>query len=136
VSGRVRGTVILGCTLHTGPLDLATVLARLRDQHPGVIVQLRQSLAGSAGNLQAVRDGSMDIALTASPADSGSGRSPRGVILAPLVSEPLMFVCPVGHPLSERARVTAAVGWRLALMATDRPQVSRGSPTGTASRPG
>jgi DNA-binding transcriptional LysR family regulator len=108
VSGRVRGTVILGCTLHTGPLDLATVLARLRDQHPGVIVQLRQSLAGSAGNLQAVRDGSMDIALTASPADSGSGRSPRGVILAPLVSEPLMFVCPVGHPLSERARVTAA----------------------------
>jgi len=68
VSGRIRGTVILGCTLHTGPLDLAAVLARLRDQHPGVIVQLRQSLAGSAGNLQAVRDGSMDIALTASPA--------------------------------------------------------------------
>ena len=46
VSGRIRGTVILGCTLHTGPLDLAAVLARLRDQHPGVVVQLRQSLAG------------------------------------------------------------------------------------------
>ena len=93
MSGRIRGTVILGCTLHTGPLDLAAVLARLRDQHPGVIVQLRQSLAGSAGNLQAVRDGSMDIALTASPADSAAGRSPRGVILAPLVSEPLVFIC-------------------------------------------
>jgi DNA-binding transcriptional LysR family regulator len=108
VSGRIRGTVILGCTLHTGLLDLAAVLARLRDQHPGVIVQLRQSLAGSAGNLEAVRDGSMDIALTASPADSGPGRSPRGVTLAPLVSEPLVFVCPVGHPLSGRSRVTVA----------------------------
>jgi DNA-binding transcriptional LysR family regulator len=108
VSGRVRGTVILGCTLHTGPLDLAAVLAGLRDRHPGVIVHLRQSLAGSAGNLQAVIDGSMDIALTASPADAGPGRPPRGVLLTPLISEPLVFVCPAGHRLSQRARVTAA----------------------------
>lgn len=108
VSGRIRGTVILGCTLHTGPLDLAAVLAGLRDRHPGVIVQLRQSLAGSAGNLQAVLDGTMDITLTASPADPGPGRPPRGVILTPLVGEPLVFVCPAGHPLSERSRVTVA----------------------------
>ena len=108
VSGRVRGTVILGCTLHTGPLDLAAVLAGLRDRHPGVIVHLRQSLAGSAGNLQAVIDGSMDIALTASPADAGLGRPPRGVLLTPLISEPLVFVCPADHRLSQRARVTAA----------------------------
>jgi DNA-binding transcriptional LysR family regulator len=108
VSGRVRGTVILGCTLHTGPLDLAAVLAGLRDRHPGVIVHLRQSLAGSAGNLQAVIDGSMDIALTASPADAGPGRPPRGVLLTPLISEPLVFVCPADHRLSQRARVTAA----------------------------
>jgi len=106
VSGRIRGTVILGCTLHTGPLDLAAALAGLRDRHPGVIVQLRQSLAGSAGNLAAIRDGSMDIALTARPADPGPGGSPRGVISTPLVSEPLVFVCPAGHPLSGRSRVT------------------------------
>jgi len=108
VSGRVRGTVILGCTLHTGPLDLAAVLAGLRDRHPGVIVQLRQSLTGSAGNLQAVLDGSMDIALTASPADPGPGRHPRGVLLTPLVSEPLVFVCTENHPLAGRPRVTVA----------------------------
>jgi DNA-binding transcriptional LysR family regulator len=108
ISGQVRGTVILGCTLHTGPLDLAAVLAGLRDRHPGVIVHLRQSLAGSAGNLQAVIDGSMDIALTASPADAGPGRPPRGVLLTPLISEPLVFVCPADHRLSQRARVTAA----------------------------
>jgi DNA-binding transcriptional LysR family regulator len=126
VSGRVCGTVVLGCTLHTGPLDLAATLAGLRDRHPGVIVRLRQSPTGSAGNLRAVADGSMDIALTASPAEPGSGRPPRsvpshsvpphsvpsrgvpprGVILTPLVSEPLVFVCPTGHPLGGRARVT------------------------------
>ena len=106
VSGQVRGTVILGCTLTTGPLDLADVLAGLRDRHPGVIVQLRQSLAGSAGNLQAVVDGSVDIALTASPADPGPGGPPRGVLLTPLLSEPLVFVCPAGHPFSGRSRIT------------------------------
>jgi DNA-binding transcriptional LysR family regulator len=107
VSGQVRGTVILGCTLSTGPLDLAAVLADLRDRHPGVIIRLRQSLTGSAGNLRAVLDGSMDIALTAGLADPGAGR-PRGVIVTPLVSEALLFVCPADHRLSGRPRVTLA----------------------------
>ena len=80
VSGRVRGTVILDCTLHVGPLDLAAVLGRMRDRHPGVIVHLRQSLAGSAGNLRAVADGSMDMALTASPADHRLSASPRATV--------------------------------------------------------
>jgi len=103
VSGRVQGTVTLGCTLHTGPLDLAAVLAELRDRHPGVVVQLRQSLAGSAGNLQAVIDGSMDIALAAAPAGLTGGRLlSRDVIVSPLVTEPLVFACPAGHRLAGR----------------------------------
>jgi len=96
VSGQVRGTVILGCTLNTGPLDLGTVLADVRDQHPDVVIQLRQSLTGSTGNLQAVMDGSMDIALTALAEQPGTGQPSRGVILSPLVSEALVFVCPAG----------------------------------------
>jgi DNA-binding transcriptional LysR family regulator len=107
VSGQVRGTVVLGCTLSTGPLDLGAVLADLRDRHPGIVIQLRQSLTGSAGNLRAVLDGAMDIALTAGLADPETGR-PRGVILSPLVSEALVFVCPADHPLSGRASVTVA----------------------------
>jgi DNA-binding transcriptional LysR family regulator len=107
VSGQVRGTVILGCTLSTGPLDLGAVLAGLRDRHPGIVIQLRQSLTGSAGNLRAVLDGSMDIALTAGVAEQGTVR-PRGVILSPLASEALVFVCPADHPLSRRASVTVA----------------------------
>jgi DNA-binding transcriptional LysR family regulator len=108
VSGQVRGTVILGCTLNTGPLDLGAVLADVRDQHPDVIIQLRQSLTGSTGNLQAVLDGSMDIALTALAEQPGTRQPSRGVILSPLVSEALVFVCPPDHPLSHRPRVTVA----------------------------
>jgi DNA-binding transcriptional LysR family regulator len=107
VSGQVRGTVILGCTLSTGPLDLGAVLAGLRARHPGIVIRLRQSLTGSSGNLRAVQDGSMDIALIAGVDDPGPGR-PRGVILSPLVSEALVFVCPADHPLSGRASVTVA----------------------------
>jgi DNA-binding transcriptional LysR family regulator len=108
VSGQVRGTVTLGCTLHTGSFDLSVALAALRDRHPGVVVHLRHPQAGSEGNVRAVIDGSMDIALTASPADPGTGRPPRGVLLTPLISEPLVFICPAGHRLSRQARVATA----------------------------
>lgn len=101
VSGRVRGTVVLGSTFGTGPLDLAVVLTDMRSRHPEVVVQLRQSSAGSAGNLRAVLDGSLDIALTAS-----GKRPPDGIVLRPLTDEPLAFVCRADHPLAERALIT------------------------------
>jgi DNA-binding transcriptional LysR family regulator len=105
VSGQVRGRVTLGSTLHTGPLKLAGVLADIRESHPQVVVQLRQSKGGSAGKMEAVRDGSVDIALIAtSPTD----KLPRGVEVQHLLSEPLVFVCGPDHPLSERQKVTVA----------------------------
>jgi len=103
VSGQVRGTVTLGATLHTGPLNLARVLADVRGRHPDVVVKLRQSKSGTEAKAQAVRDGSVDIALLASP-----NEQPRGVALHPLVSEPLVFVCLPEHRLSQRPQVTAA----------------------------
>jgi DNA-binding transcriptional LysR family regulator len=98
--GQVRGTVTLGSTLHTGRLDLAAVLSDIRARHPGVVVQLRQSTLGSDGLVRAVRDGSLDIALTAS-----TDLSP-GITLHPLFSEPMVFICTPGHRLSQRALVT------------------------------
>jgi DNA-binding transcriptional LysR family regulator len=100
VSGQVRGTVTLGSTLHTGRLDLACVLADIRERHPGVVVKLRQSKAGSEGLVHAVRDGSVDIAMTAS-----TNEPPRGIVLHPLFSEPMVFVCLPDHPLSQRPSV-------------------------------
>ncbi|MFE4368456.1 LysR family transcriptional regulator [Streptomyces sp. NPDC056835] len=100
-SGRVRGTVVLGSTFSTGPLDLATVLTDLRTRHPEVVVQLRQSSAGSTGNLRAILDGSLDVALTAS-----GERQPDGIMFRPLIEEPLVFACRADHPLAGRATIT------------------------------
>ncbi len=100
--GQVRGTVVLGSTLHTGRLDLAAVFSQVRECHPGVVVQLRQYAAGSADLVYAVRDASVDIALTASTA------CPRGVVLHPLFTEPMVFICRPCHRLSERSRVSVA----------------------------
>jgi DNA-binding transcriptional LysR family regulator len=108
VSGQVRGTVVLGTTLSTGPLDLAAVLTGVRDQHPGMVVHVRQSTAGSAGNLNAVAEGSMDVALTASAASPEAGHPSRGVVLHPLVSEALVFACRPDHPLSGRPGVSVS----------------------------
>ena len=103
VSGQVRGTVTLGSTMHTGRLDLACVLADIREDHPGMVVQLRQSNTGSEGLVHAVRDGSVDIALTGSP-----NEPPRGITLHPLFSEPMVFVCRPGHPLSKQSLVAVS----------------------------
>jgi DNA-binding transcriptional LysR family regulator len=46
-SGQIRSTVTLGITLHTGPLDLARVLANVRDRHPDVVIKLHQPKDGS-----------------------------------------------------------------------------------------
>ena len=109
VSGLVRGTVTLASTLNTGTIDLALVIASLRDRHPGVIVKLRQSPTGSVGHLQAVRDGSVDIALCASPGNSvTTDEPPRGIVLHELWSEPIVFVCRPDHPLGGRDRISVA----------------------------
>jgi len=100
-SGQVRGTATLGSTSHTGRLDLACVLADIREHHPGVIVKLRQSKGGSEGLVHAVRDGSVDIALTGSP-----NEPPQGITLHQLFREPMMFICLPGHPLSRHPPVT------------------------------
>lgn len=97
VSGQVRGTVTLGSTLHTGGIDLAAVLAEVRDRHPDVVIKLRQW--GSAELVQAVRDGSVDIALTANQ----RGEPSRGIEMHPLLTETMVFVCRPDHPLSHRS---------------------------------
>jgi DNA-binding transcriptional LysR family regulator len=108
VSGHIRGTVTLGATLTTGPLDLAGVLASVRSRHPDVIIKLRQHSKGSAGNLQALRDGSVDVALFARAGNASSDEPPRGIVLHHLVSDAIVFVCRPDHPLAGRDRVAVA----------------------------
>jgi DNA-binding transcriptional LysR family regulator len=108
VSGQVRGTVTLAWTLTTGSLDLAKILTHVRDRYPGIVVKLRQTSSGSAGNLQALRDGSVDIALYASGSTKVVGEVPHGVVFYDLWSEPLVFVCRPDHPLGGREQVAVS----------------------------
>jgi DNA-binding transcriptional LysR family regulator len=97
---QLTGIVTLGTLMSWGALDLAAVLEEFRRLHPMVTVQLRQSLTGSAGHLDAIADGKMDLALV-----SLSSSPSRLVAVRELTHEHMVFVCESSHPLAHRDRV-------------------------------
>src|ERR1700679_680276 len=60
---QLTGTVTLGTLMSWGTLNLPAALEEFRRLNPLVAVRLRQSLTGSAGHLDAIADGKMDLAL-------------------------------------------------------------------------
>jgi DNA-binding transcriptional LysR family regulator len=100
---QLAGTVTLGTLMSWGALDLAAVLEEFRRVHPLVTVQLRQSLTGSAGHLDAIADGKMDLALV-----SLSSSTSRLVAVRELTHEPMVFVCESSHALAGRRHVQLA----------------------------
>ncbi|BBX62102.1 putative transcriptional regulator, LysR family protein [Mycobacterium saskatchewanense] len=98
--GQLAGTVTIGTLMSWGTLDLATALEEFRGRNPLVSVRLRQSLTGSAGHLEAIAAGRMDLALVSTPSPPSSQ-----VNLLRLTEEPMVFVCDPEHPLADRRRV-------------------------------
>lgn len=100
----LRGTVVLGTMVAQGmrAVDLPALLVAFRAEHPAVTVRMRY-VGSSVPAVEAVRDGSVDIAFTAIP-----GRPPAGVELHPLARERMVLVCPPGHPLARRSFVDLA----------------------------
>jgi DNA-binding transcriptional LysR family regulator len=101
--GGLRGTVTLGTMLSTGPLDLPALLGRFHATHPDVAVRLRLASAGSAGLAREVIAGALDLALVSLP-----GQPPGGLVLHFVTAEPLLLVCPAGHPVAARASLAPA----------------------------
>jgi DNA-binding transcriptional LysR family regulator len=101
VRGGVRGTVTIGTMLSTASVDLPALLGRFHAAHPRVTVRLRLAAAGSTGHLEAIMDGTLDLALVSTP-----GRPPAGVHLHHLTDEPLRLICPPQHRLAKAASVT------------------------------
>jgi DNA-binding transcriptional LysR family regulator len=99
--GGLRGTVTLGTMLSTAQLDLPALLGRFHATHPDVAVRLRLASAGSAGLAREVIAGALDLALVSLP-----GPPPGGLTLQFVAAEPLLLVCPAGHPAAARAGVT------------------------------
>jgi len=99
--GGLRGPVTVGTMQSTGALDLPGLLGRFHATHPAVQVRLRQAAAGSAGLAREVLSGMLDLAVLSLP-----GPPPAGLTTWPVTAEPLLVVCPPGHPLASRHRVT------------------------------
>jgi DNA-binding transcriptional LysR family regulator len=97
---QLTGTVTLGTLMSWGTLNLPAALQEFRQLHPLVTVRLRQSMSGSAGHLDAIADGKMDLALV-----SISSSSSPLLAFRQLTEEPMVFVCPPGHALARRRRV-------------------------------
>jgi DNA-binding transcriptional LysR family regulator len=100
--GELTGTVTLGTLMSWGTLNLPAALEEFRRLHPLVSVRLRQSLAGSAGHLDAIANGQMDLALVSITQPS------RQITLLELTHEPMVFVCDSTHTLAQRRRVRLA----------------------------
>jgi DNA-binding transcriptional LysR family regulator len=102
VRGGLRGTVRIGTLTSIGVIDVPALLGAFHRTHPGVRLQLTVSPRGSSGLLEALADGSLDLAFVSAP-----GRPPAGVRVRPVHHEPLLLVLPADHPLAAADRVAA-----------------------------
>ncbi|MDT0347108.1 LysR family transcriptional regulator [Streptomyces litchfieldiae] len=101
VQGLLSGTLAIGSEQCIGGVNVSEVLAGFRTRYPGVEIRLRQ--AGSQFLAEDVAAGRLDLAFVA----LCGRRPPQGVRTLPLTAEPLVLVCPPGHPLGGGDRV----GW-------------------------
>jgi DNA-binding transcriptional LysR family regulator len=97
------GTVTVGTLTSIQLVDLPGLLTALRARHPGVTIRFRDSLAGSAGLAQELRDGSLDIAFLSLPGPPPADLSARLVDVRPLA----LYV-PSSHPLAGSGPVKLA----------------------------
>ncbi|MEV6737152.1 LysR family transcriptional regulator [Streptomyces sp. NPDC051104] len=96
------GRVDLGTLMSSGPLDLPAALGSFHAQYPLVSIRLHQSVAGTAGHLAAVADGSLDLALVAAT------KAPAQVTLRPIARESLVLLCRPDHRLGARSEIHMA----------------------------
>jgi DNA-binding transcriptional LysR family regulator len=102
VGGLLSGTLAVGAEQCMGAPDPAELLAGVQERHPGIEVTLEH--AGSRRLLERVRGGRLDLALVA-----GADPATEGVELEPLGVQPLVLLCPAGHPLAAAGRTAMPV---------------------------
>ncbi|MFG6201502.1 LysR family transcriptional regulator [Nonomuraea sp. JJY05] len=100
VRGQLRGRVTVG-TMQGVWADLHRALARLREEHPGVVVRLRQ--AAVVDIRQALREGAVDLAVVAL-----DRQQQRGLVTRLLSREEMVLVSAAGRELPGDGPVTLA----------------------------
>lgn len=102
-SGHLNGTLRMGGMPLAGLLDLPLLLGDFHIAHPDVTLRLKASSAGSAGLVQALLAGELDLALV-----SLGERVPAGLTVRTLCSVPMALVVPLGHRLAGQAQARLA----------------------------
>jgi DNA-binding transcriptional LysR family regulator len=101
VAGLMRGQLVVGMVTACTVTPLFDALAAFHSAHAGVEIVLVED--SSDRLVEAVRAGSMDIALAAT-----AGVAPPDLAATLIVSEGLAVAVPEGHPLAGRQSVTLA----------------------------
>jgi DNA-binding transcriptional LysR family regulator len=101
--GSLYGKVTVGTLTSINLIDMPELLSELRLKHPGVTVGLRAAPSGSAGLVQQVRDGHLDVAFMSLP-----GPAAADLNVQVLASVPLILVVPDSHPLAGAGAVSLA----------------------------
>jgi LysR family hydrogen peroxide-inducible transcriptional activator len=111
VSDPLQGAVRLGLIPTVAPYVLPTLLAGLADQLPGLSLRVVEDQTERL--LRALREGVLDAALIALPADVS------GVTEVPIYEEDFLLALPPGHSLSGKRRVPASELAELPLLLLD-----------------
>ncbi|WP_448720390.1 LysR family transcriptional regulator [Microbacterium natoriense] len=101
-AGQVIGTLRLGVIPTVAAVDVPTLIARFRRQHPHVRVELR--VGNSDALIVGVRQGELDVALLGLRAET----APEGVAVRTLARERLAVALPPDHELAGRRRLQLA----------------------------
>lgn len=91
------GDVTIGCMLSTVHHFMPPVIQAFRARHPHVLVRIIEE--GADEVLASVKQGEADFAL------NYIGMQDPDVEFTPLLKEPYVLACPVGHPLARRKSV-------------------------------
>lgn len=103
VTGLIRGRVVVGMVTGCTIAPFFEALAAFHADHPGVALALYEE--NSDRLVDAVRTGAADLALV-----GAAGTTPPGLESFSIVSEGLIAVVPVDHPLAQGDRRAGTVG--------------------------
>jgi DNA-binding transcriptional LysR family regulator len=99
VQALLRGSLAVGGVPTFSLLNQPALLQRFRLRHPRV--DIRYTRGTSMALMEDVREARLDIAFV-----SLTTRSPTGLTVRELATSPVVLVCPLDHPLADRAEVS------------------------------
>ncbi|EXG80666.1 LysR family transcriptional regulator [Cryptosporangium arvum] len=100
VRGGIRGTLRIGTLTAIDLIDLPALMADYHRRHPAVHLRLSAAPSGSAGLVDSLTEGKLDVTFVSMP-----GGAPPGIALRDLADAPLDLVVPAAHPLAARESV-------------------------------